>query len=264
LSSGYKNRIPNPLKPFAKTAKPAGSMDYLPTAVCRSSDGGRTFEVTERFPAPPDTQLGRGNHFIPFGNIVKAQDGSLCASVYLKRGQDRACYLVRSRDDGRTWGEATALNPVGNETAILHLGDGRWLAASREFIEGPDQHLKLFNSGDDGKTWKRRGPLTLPLQVTGHLMRLRDGRILLSYGNRNWNNFGVDVRFSDDEGATWGPPIRIANVDRSDCGYPSGVQLSDGKVVTAYYTKISEDFHYEMRVAIWNPEAFETRGRPKR
>jgi len=262
LSSGYTNRIPNPLKPFAQPVKPRPGQRFLPTSVCRSSDGGRTWEVNEKFPAPPDTELGRKNHFVPFGNIMAARDGSHCASVYLKRDNGRARYLVRCRDDGRTWGEAMVLNPRGNETSILHLGDGRWLAASREFREKPDVHLELFMSSDDGKTWRRDGPLTLPLQVTGHLMRLQDGRILLSYGNRNWNNFGVDVRYSDDEGATWGPPIRVADAVDADCGYPSGVQLSDGRVVTAYYTRISEDFHYEMRVAIWSPGAFATAGRP--
>lgn len=262
LCSGYTNRIPNPLQPFAKPPGPRGKREFLPTRVCRSSDGGQTWEVTEQFAAPPATELGQGNHFVPFGNVDIAADGSLCSAVYLKRGLERACYLVRSRDDGRTWGEATVLNPEGNETAILHLGGGSWLAASREFQQRPDVHLELFQSGNDGRSWQRKGPLTMPLQVTGNLLQLRDGRILLSYGNRNWNNFGVDVRFSDDQGATWGPPIRIADTAYSDCGYPSCVQLADDRVVTAYYTKVSEDYHYEMRVATWNPAAFETRGRP--
>ena len=92
------------------------------------------------------------------------------------------------------------------------------------------------------------------------MARLADGRVLLSYGNRCWNNFGVDVRISADEGMTWSPPIRIANCPRSDCGYPSTVQLADHTAVTAYYTQVSEDFHYEMRVAIWDPSAFTVEG----
>lgn len=193
---------------------------------------------------------------------MTAADGSLCVSSYLKRDLKRACYFLRSRDDGRTWGETAVLNPRGNETAILHLGDGRWLAASREFRKRPDVHLVLFTSQDDGRTWQRKMPLTQPGQVTGHLMCLQDGRILLTYGNRNWNNFGVDVRFSDDEGESWGPSIRIANTPHYDSGYPSSVQLPDGRVVTAYYTRISDDYHYEMRVATWIPGAFATSGAP--
>ena len=122
--------------------------------------------------------------------------------------------------------------------------------------------IELCASEDDGYTWERRGPLTLAGQVTSHLTRLEDGRILLSYGNRNYENYGVDVRFSEDEGTSWGPPIRIADVPFADCGYPSTVQLPDGRAVTAYYTKVSQDFHYEMRVAHWKPGDFLSNGRP--
>jgi hypothetical protein len=93
-------------------------------------------------------------------------------------------------------------------------------------------------------------------------MQVQDGRVLLSYGNRNWGNFGVDVRFSEDEGESWGPPLRIASAPQQDCGYPSSVQLPDGHLVTAYYTRISRGYHYEMRVARWKPSEFLTQGRP--
>ena len=231
--------------------------------VCRSSDGGRTWEVSRDFPAPPDSPAGRDNEFIPFGNIRIADDGSLCAAVYLRRDNLRESYLLRSRDDGWSWGEHVPLNPVGNETDIMHLGGGRWLAASREFKESRDVHLELFVSSDDARTWQREMPLSLPMQVTGNLAVLSDGRVLLSYGNRCWNNFGVDVRLSEDHGKTWSPPIRVADCPRRDCGYPSTVQLSDGRAVTAYYTQVSEDFHYEMRVATWRPGDYTASGRPR-
>jgi len=230
--------------------------------VCRSSDGGRTWSVGTEFPTAPDTAAGRNNELIPFGNIQIAADGSLCSAAYLRKDDMRECYLVRSRDDGRTWTEISPLNPGGNETDVRHLGGGHWLAASREFREKRDVHIELFASTDDARTWQRRMPLSLPMQVTGNLTTLADGRILASYGNRCWNNFGVDVRLSDDKGETWSPPIRIADCPRSDCGYPSSVQLKDGRVVTAYYTQVSEDFHYEMRVATWDPNRYSVDGRP--
>ena len=230
--------------------------------VCRSSDGGRTWSVGMKFPEAPATAAGRDNDLIPFGDIQTAADGSLCTGAYLSKGDMREGYLVRSRDDGRSWTELAPLNPVGNETAIHHMGGGRWLAASREFREKRDVHLELFSSTDDARTWQRKMPLSLPMQVTGHVTTLADGRILLSYGNRCWNNFGVDVRLSGDKGQTWSPPIRIADCPRPDCGYPSSVQLEDGRIVTAYYTQVSADFHYEMRVATWNPNQFSVEGRP--
>ncbi|MBI85486.1 MAG: hypothetical protein CMJ81_20020 [Planctomycetaceae bacterium] len=269
LSSGYTNRIPNPMVPFNEQIQRKKGSEFLPTAISRSSDGGRTWETAESFPLPPESEKVWGDHYVPFGNIVSGADGSLRAFAYLAQPKySRRGFILRSADDGRTWGDPAVVNPRGSETSLLHLGEGRWLASTREFpqqpvLYRPGVRLELYASADDGRTWQHRGPLSLPLQVTSNLIRLRDGRVLLSFGNRNWNNFGVDVRFSDDEGESWGPPIRIADSPRADSGYPSSVQLTDGRVVTAYYTQVSDDFHYEMRVAIWNPEAFETRGRPR-
>ena len=256
LCSGWGERS-GPDKPSGNFGNP------LRAWACRSSDGAKTWKVIGEFPAPPRHKISPDNNLIPFGNIQTAADGSLGVAAYLRRDDDRVCYFLRSRDDGASWDDIVVLNPGGNETAPLHLGGGHWLAASREFAERRDVHLQLFSSEDDGETWKRGQALTLPYQVTGHLARLGDGRVLLSFGNRNWNNFGVDVRFSDDEGKSWGPPLRIGNAPRGDCGYPSTVELASGQAVTAYYTQISDGYEYEMRSAIWRPRGFDTAGRPK-
>ena len=256
LCSGWTNRG------AVGERKTDGRRKKLPVCICRSSDGARTWQVEHNFPDPPPTELGKDDFFVPFGNIATAHDGSLCVSAYLKKGLERACYFLRSRDDGRIWGEPVVLNPEGNETAVLHLGGEQWLASSRNNHKGKNVIIELLSSEDDGRTWEYRLPVTLANQVTSHLMRLADGRILLSYGNRNWGRFGVDVRFSEDEGHTWGAPIHIADAPQPDCGYPSSVQLPDGKLVTAYYTKLSHDYHYEMRVARWNPTDFVTSGLP--
>ena len=253
LCSGWADR--------ARRGEPVAPFDRPVRAwVCRSRDGGATWDVTGGFPAPPREGIGERNELIPFGNVRGADDGSLRVAAYLRRGEARTCYLLRSSDDGRNWEVAAPLNRAGNETDILHLGAGRWLAASREFRERRDVHLELLSSNDDGMTWDREFPLTLPRQITGHLAKLADGRVLLSYGNRCWNNFGVDVRVSDDDGSTWSPPVRIADCPRSDCGYPSTVQTPDGRAVTAYYTQVSQDYHYEMRVALWDPAALAANG----
>lgn len=249
LCGGWDDRRPRgmPVEPHRQPLRPW---------ICRSADNGRSWEVSEGFPAPPASGIGTHNELIPFGNIRAGLDGSLRVAAYLRRDSSRFCYWLHSSDDGQTWARPLPLNPEGNETDSLHLGDGHWLAASRVFQKPRDVHLELLVSRDDGHTWTRRMPLTQPRQVTGHLARLVDGRVLLSYGNRCWNNYGVDVRLSDDEGATWSPPIRLAHCPRPDCGYPSTVQLEDGTAVTAYYTQVSDDFHYEMRTAHWDPSAF--------
>ena len=46
-------------------------------------------------------------------------------------GNPFAAYMVRSDDDGKTWGDAALIGTGVNETCALHLGDGEWLAAAR-------------------------------------------------------------------------------------------------------------------------------------
>jgi hypothetical protein len=66
----------------------------------------------------------------------------------------------------------------------------------------------------------------------------------------------VLAKLTSDEGKTWGEPIRIAHTLESDCGYPSTVQRADGKLVTAWYSKTSENHQrYHMGVAIWDAPA---------
>ena len=161
----------------------------------------------------------------------------------------KAAYVYRSRDDGKTWGEPVAIGEkdAWHEPAPFHLGDGKWLVAVR--VDG----LHLHESGDDAKTWHYGKLLTGKQQHPGHFQRLRDGRLLLSYGNRTKPK-GVDCRFSDDEGKTWSEPIRVVDFE-GDGGYPSSVQLPDGQVLTAYYaSKIEGHARYHMGVVIWDPQ----------
>jgi hypothetical protein len=107
-------------------------------------------------------------------------------------------------------------------------------------------------SEDDAKTWSACGPVTEQSQHPGHFLRLADGRLMLSYGNRTADR-GVDVRLSGDEGKTWSHPIRVVDFQQ-DGGYPSSVQLPDGQILTAYYAR-KTTYHdgYHMGVVIWAP-----------
>jgi hypothetical protein len=253
LCSGWSNQYPEGSKGRAFRAH------TLTPWVCRSSDGGRTWSVdksqfgTESMTLPDGQPLGI---VIPFGPVSTGADGKLRASAYFSkymreapaseshtlRKPDYALFFT-SPDDGRTWEKPVFINkkPVRNETATLHLGDGEWLAAAR------GNGLGLYRSKDDGKTWKFQEDVTGPSQHPGHLARLQDGRLLLTYGNRA--DHRIDVRFSKDDGETWSDALALTDFG-GDGGYPASVQRKDGKIVTAYY---SSQPHYAMRVLIWKP-----------
>ena len=162
-------------------------------------------------------------------------------------------FVFRSSDDGKTWGEpaAIAADAVLNEPAIFHLGDGKSLVATRS------NGLDLYASDDDAKTWSHRMKLTGEARHPGHITRLADGRLLVSYGNRAEPK-GIDVRLSHDEGRTGSEPLRVADF-QGDGGYPSSVQLPDGQVLTAFYAQRTPGHpRYHMGVVRWAPRAGKT------
>lgn len=223
--------------------------------VCRSGDAGKTWSITKAFPEAPEPGMAA---LVPFGDVQTAADGSVCVSAYTGRSdrtQDyNSNYFFRSRDQGKTWDKGVVIDAGGhNETAPLHLGEGRWLAAARQIK--PTQATDIFISEDDGRTWRLQGAVSLPYQHPAHLLRLSDGRILLTYGNRCGGMWGIDGRVSVDEGRTWGNPVRIIPLAKADLGYPASVQTADGKVVTAYYaSRSNEHQRYHMGVGIWDVE----------
>jgi hypothetical protein len=240
LSTGHANTI----------STKNGWGPVTPTWISRSPDGGKTWTIDNTsFPKGPD-----GKVLNPFGDILTSKDGSLLAAVYgdtLTVGT----LIFRSPDHGRTW-----TNPVritkekgSNETALLHLGNGKWLAAARH------QGLDLYVSNDDGLTWSHRpvgpdpqGRIAGDNQHPAHFLRLSSGIIVLAYGNRTKDS-GVDARFSRDHGQTWSDPYRVLDCS-GDLGYPSSVERADGQVVTAYYaSRMGGHLHYHMGIVIWDP-----------
>jgi sugar lactone lactonase YvrE len=226
--------------------------DILSNWVLRSADGGRTWTQHENFPQP---EAG-WSHYIPFGDIW-ARDGALYTSCYHGEFADATkssktkgyrSWLFRSDDDGATWKAVSIIGARHNETDLFPLGGKRWLAAAR--VEAMD----LFLSQDDGATWLAPMRVTGRNEINGHLTRLQDGRLLLTYGVRVARQYGVRAKFSSDDGANWSHPIRVAHSHSWDCGYPSSVQLANGDIVTAYYSKDSPLYSgYHMGVAVWKP-----------
>ncbi len=60
-------------------------------------------------------------------------------------------------------------------------------------------------------------------------------RLRLAWGHRA-EPFSIRLRFSPDQGASWGPIVVLRDDGSSrDIGYPRMVQRPDGKVVVVYY-----------------------------
>lgn len=263
LTAGWSNLWP------AGAPRTRGSFRYevLSPWLSRSSDQGKSWSVSkDGFPAKtPSGQPGT-----PFGDIVIAQNGDLCVSIYgtldpLGRYEDRRfrAWLYRSCDDGKTWGEPVVIAPEHNETNILHLGGGRWLACARAGtgVEQMD-FMELFSSTDDARTWTKRTTLTGFQRVNGHLLKFGDGSVLFTYGDRAAapGRKGLEAMLSRDHGETWSDPVRLIDWNGLDGGYPSCVQRADGQIVTAYYSSALDGqpadsmSGYHMAVIVWDVE----------
>lgn len=239
LTSGWSNLWP------AGVPRTRGSFRYevLGPWLSRSSDSGHTWSVAKD--AFPQTTPS-GQPAVPFGDIVRAQNGDLCVIAYSPQGpwekyEERRfrSWLFRSKDDGKSWSEPVVVGPDSNETNIVHLGDGRWLACARSGTGvGKKDFMELYASTDDGRTWKKKRTLTGFQRVNGHLLQLKDGSVLFTYGDRASENGkkGLEAMISRDKGDTWSSALRLADWNGLDGGYPSCVQLADGQIVTAYYS----------------------------
>jgi hypothetical protein len=225
----------------------------LPGCSSRSVDGRAWTIRQEAFPeAEKDF-----SHYIPFGKLFPAKDGSLRSIAYAvaaKTEQSRV-WMMRSDDDGVTWKRHSLIVDQHNETALLPLGETKWIVAARRDGSLSQLGLDCFHSDDDGRTWRADARIDSEGQGPADFTRLADGRLLLTSGNRNPGQYGVSARFSADDGITWSPPISIvADLLSGDCGYPSSVQRGDGSIITAYYAASAPDHRrYHMGAAIWNP-----------
>jgi sialidase-1 len=223
--------------PYGYVLSPQQPRPFLYTfeglSVLRSSDEGRTWSKREPLRIPglpllgarvPPTELPDGTLLLPvFGN------GS-------PSGPYRA-WVIRSKDKGRTWGEPALLadDPEKKisfpEPCLLRRRDGGLISMLRT-----GGFLYQSNSSDDGRTWSK--PVKTELKgFPAHLLELKDGRILCTYGYR-FQPYGVRAAISRDGGKTWDKQHEIVLRDdggTSDLGYPSAVELPDGRVFLTYW-----------------------------
>jgi hypothetical protein len=139
--------------------------------------------------------------------VVELPDGSLLAAMYGNFEQDAArpthpwsvtetkykqrAFVVRSTDRGETWRYLTSVavpDPAQtddtegfNEWSMVRLDDGRLLGVIRT---GHFTPLVASWSRDDGRTWTspQTPPGLGPAGVDPYLLKLKDGRLALAYG----------------------------------------------------------------------------------
>jgi len=225
---------------------PDGRKAKLGRWMLRSTDGGKTWSE------PYDCLVSS-----PHGPIQLSDGRVLYAGKALWHEESRVG-VGESTDDGLTWRWLAEL-PLrpGDSYAAYHelhaveCNSGKLVLQIRNHNKQNSGETLQSESTDGGQTWSvphSIGVWGLP----SHLLRLRDGRLLMTYGHRR-APFGNQARTSADEGQTWSEAIIISGDGAGgDLGYPSTVQLGDGSLLTVWYEKMRESPYAVLRQAKWS------------
>jgi sialidase-1 len=217
----------------------------LGTWMIRSTDGGVTWSA--RYAVPLNS---------PHGPIALSDGRLLYPGVELWTAKRRVG-VSESTDDGITWSELKEL-PVRSgddyrqyhELHAVEAADGTILCHIRNHNKPNAQETLQTESTDGGKTWSVPHPIGV-WGLPSHLLRLKDGRLLMSYSYRR-TPFGNQARLSEDHGKTWSSPLTISDDGvGGDLGYPSTVECDDGTLVTVWYEKLKESPLAQLRQARW-------------
>jgi Neuraminidase (sialidase) len=192
----------------------------------------------------------------PHGPVALADGRLIYAGKQLAAGEKVG--VAESLDDGKTWrwlsGIPTRPGDDGLQYHELHAAqaaDGRIVVQIRNHNKANAGETLQCESTDGGKTWSTPHAIGV-WGLPSHLLKLRNGNLLMSYGYRR-APFGNQARLSTDNGASWSEPMTIsADAAGTDVGYPSTAELPGGDLLTVWYESVRDSQRAVLRQARWS------------
>ena len=217
----------------------------LGTWMIRSTDGGVTW--SPRYDSLVNSPHGPVN--LKDGRVLYAGKGLYKEGSWIG--------LCESKDEGQTWKRLAQISTrKGDDPKNYHelhaveAANGTLIVQIRNHNSKNAGETLQSESKDGGKTWSEPHAIGV-WGLPSHLLRLKDGRLLMSYGHRR-KPYGNQARLSDDHGKTWSDPVIVSGDGAGgDLGYPSTVQLDDGSLVTVWYEKLAKSSYAVLRQAQW-------------
>lgn len=185
----------------------------------------------------------------------------LFMTVVTDDGWKRRPAVFRAKEDGSNWAFMSYITHPdddgaadhGREKSILFSGhryfyarpillpSGRILCSLRSQRDPTSvMWTEMYASDDGGRTWSFLSRVN-DWGAPGDITRLSDGRIVCVYGYR-MPAYGIRMRVSEDEGATWGSELILRDDGGSwDLGYPRVVEPEPGTVLAMYYINTADD-----------------------
>ena len=236
---------------------------WLGSWVCRSRDRGQTWDRPVRVPVftPHGPIRLRNGDVLYFGK----EFGDSQQSVTNGRGWIAAYISV---DGGESWhhrGTVPLIPGIDerccHEPHVTECGDGTLIGMIRvqndhngtQVTDAGLPHFSLVQtvSRDGGFTWSQ--PESLGFHGSPpHLFVHSSGTIVCVYGYR-LPSYGERVMISDDGGESWTYDLILRDDGPDgDLGYPSSVELGDGRILTVYYQKqASQEGKCSLLATLW-------------
>ena len=219
-----------------------------------SRDGGATWEP------PKHLEYGHDSNPVIMA-VIQLENGRLVAPVafydFDRTEGKNVCKSCYSDDGGRAWRHDSTDVAVASggqhshsgacEPVAVQLGDGRvWMLIRTQF-------RRLYESfSDDGRVWSQPQPTRFRAPNSPcHVIRLRDGRLILAWNNTQGPPFGgqhgdvhgsrhvLNAAVSHDDGGTWHGYREFARQvvpenDDDQVSYPKLTELPDGKLLVSF------------------------------
>ncbi|RFC41748.1 MAG: BNR repeat-like domain-containing protein [Verrucomicrobia bacterium] len=209
----------------------------------RSTDGGISWSA--RIPTIVNSPHGP----------IQLRDGRLLYAGKQLYAESRRVGVCESKNDGLSWGWLAEIPLRKGDTQRYHelhaveAANGTLIAHIRNHNDENKGWTLQSESTDGGVHWNEPHPVCYGFP--SHLLCLRDGRLLMSYGYRR-APYGNRARVSADNGKTWGEEIVLsADGADGDLGYTSTVELSDGTLLSVWYESQGDKHLAVLRQARW-------------
>lgn len=236
---------------FALTVR-MSTVDKGPSRFYYSNDRARTWHGPYNLPLFGQQGVAARTDYVVYG----PKECMLFLTAAKTNGKEGRPFCARTSDGGKSWEFVSWIGPEPSGYSIMpstvRFSDSGLLTAIRR-RDGEPSWIETYRSKDNGMTWTY---LNRPAE-TGEgnpaaMIRLRDGRIALTYGVRA-KPFGIRARLSSDDGVTWGPEIVLRDDGAGrDLGYPRAVQRPDGKIVTVYYFQDGASPERYIAATLWD------------
>ena len=233
----------------------AESWFYTSTNRCSSWEGPFILPMFEQ------VGIAARTDYLTYGN-PNPDKATLFLTSTKSNGKEGRVLCAETIDGGKSFQFLSWLrqDPKGFDimpSSVIINSENMITAVRSRNSSGNKNRIDLYKSEDNGRKWFF---ISTAVKDTGRggnppsLIQLRDGRLCLLYGYRDYP-YGIRFIISEDNGYSWTKEnvLRDDGGD-SDIGYPRAIQRSDGKVVVVYYFNNSSQPERYIAATIFNPE----------